>query len=100
MKTRKKVNWDIGWFGKPPTDAPEDAGLRLPFFVSCMHCDKQFGKYISVCKTKESLLDLFKGYVERIDLSNAGFSMKDSDIERLVENTWNDKNFQEQVVCA
>ena len=100
MKTRRKLKWDIGWIGKTPTDAPEDAGLRLPFFVYCMHCDKQFNKYISTCKTKQSLLELFKGYVERIDLSSVGFSMKDTDIERLVENTWNDVDFQMSVVCS
>lgn len=100
MKTRRKLDWDIGWIGKVPTDSAEDIGPRLHFFVACMHCDKRFDKYINVCKTKKSLLELFQAYVERIDLSRMGFSMKDSDIERLVENTWNDTEYQRAVVLA
>ena len=97
MKTTKELSWDVDWIGKVPTDDPSDAGLRLPFFVQCMHCDKKFDKYITSCKSKEDLLNLFKGYVKRIDLSSVGFSMVTSDLERLVENTWNDSSFQEAI---
>ena len=92
--TKRKIAWDIGWFGTPPTDEPERATSRQNFFVECMQCDRWSNRHQLKCKTKQDLVDLYHAYRERIDLSGMGFTVTDSDLETVADRTWADENYQ------
>jgi hypothetical protein len=95
--TKNKLNWDIGWFGTPPTDEPERATSRQNFFVECMQCDRYSTNHHKKCKTRQDLVDLYRAYRERIDLSGMGFTVTDSDLEAVADTTWADEEFQEAI---
>lgn len=94
IMTKRKIAWDIGWFGTPPTDEPKRATSRQNFFVECMQCDRWSNRHQLKCKTKQDLVDLYHAYRERIDLSGMGFTVTDSDLETVADRTWADEDYQ------
>jgi len=93
--TKNELKWDIGWFGAVPTDEPERATSRQNFFVYCAWCDRWHDNHLLKCESEKDMIELYKAYRKRINLSKMGFTVTDSDIEAIAERTWKDENFQE-----
>jgi len=91
---KRQIKWDIGWFGPPPTDSEEHSIKRRRFFVDCMWCDRSYARNLRRCKTKQDLVELYRSYIPRIDLSEMEFSVGEADIEAIAETTWRDARFQ------